>query len=80
MLVDLLLLVCMEFFAECIWLVCMGVIENQFELWKEVLNVFNRFGDNKFYFLDSDNGFVCWIMSYRLGSLVLSEDAFQDIN
>ena len=34
----------------------MGVIENQFVLWKEVLNVFSRFGGNKFGFLDSDNG------------------------
>ena len=25
-------------------------------------------------------GFVCWIMSYRLDSAVLSEDAFHDIN
>ena len=25
-------------------------------------------------------GFVCWIMSCRLGSAVLSEDAFHDIN
>ena len=24
-------------------------------------------------------GFVCWIMSYRLGSAVFSEDAFHDI-
>ena len=24
--------------------------------------------------------FVCWIMSCRLGSAVLSEDAFHDIN
>ena len=43
----------------------MGVIENQFELWEEVLNVFSRFGGSEFGFLDSDNGWVC-VLDYVL--------------
>ena len=43
----------------------MGVIENQFVLWKAVLNIFSRFGGSKFGFLDDDNSWVC-VLDYVL--------------
>ena len=58
----------------------MCVIEDQFVMWKEILDIFSRFSRCEFSFLNGYKArFVCWIISCRLGSAVFSDDIFHDI-
>ena len=43
----------------------MCIIKDLFILWKEILNVFSRFGGNKFSFLNNNNDKIC-VLDYVL--------------